>query len=88
MPAPDLPIALAKWYDYVKWVLDRVDGSAAASCGACVLFCSAPVLWRFSGGARPQFQPRSACTHPKRRSSAALQNAGVGRPWHDYFAIS
>jgi hypothetical protein len=26
MPAPDLPIALAKWYDYVKWVLDRVDG--------------------------------------------------------------
>ena len=26
MPAPDLPIALAKWYDDVKWVLDRVDG--------------------------------------------------------------
>jgi hypothetical protein len=26
MPAPDLPFALAKWYDYVKWVLDRVDG--------------------------------------------------------------
>ena len=26
MPAPDLPIALAKWYDYVKWILDRVDG--------------------------------------------------------------
>jgi hypothetical protein len=26
MPAPELPIALAKWYDYVKWVLDRVDG--------------------------------------------------------------
>ena len=26
MPAPDMPIALAKWYDYVKWVLDRVDG--------------------------------------------------------------
>ena len=26
MPAPDLPIALAKWYDYLKWVLDRVDG--------------------------------------------------------------
>jgi len=22
----DLPIALAKWYDYTKWVLDRVDG--------------------------------------------------------------
>jgi len=22
----DLPIALAKWYDYMKWVLDRVDG--------------------------------------------------------------
>jgi hypothetical protein len=26
MPAHDLPIALAKWYDCVKWVLDRVDG--------------------------------------------------------------
>ena len=24
--ATDLPIALAKWDDYVKWVLDRVDG--------------------------------------------------------------
>ena len=23
--APDLPIALAKWDDYVKWVLDRVE---------------------------------------------------------------
>jgi hypothetical protein len=23
---PDLPIALAKWYDYTKWVLDRVEG--------------------------------------------------------------
>jgi len=22
----DLPIALAKWYDYTKWILDRVDG--------------------------------------------------------------
>ena len=26
MTSKDLPIALAKWYDYVKWVLDRVDG--------------------------------------------------------------
>ena len=26
MAAPDLPIALVKWYDYVKGVLDRVDG--------------------------------------------------------------
>jgi hypothetical protein len=26
MPAPDLPIALAKWFDYVKWVWDRVGG--------------------------------------------------------------
>ena len=25
-PNPDLPIALAKWYDYTKWVLDRVEG--------------------------------------------------------------
>jgi len=25
-PKTDLPIALAKWYDYTKWVLDRVDG--------------------------------------------------------------
>ena len=23
--ATDLPIALAKWDDYVKWVLDRVE---------------------------------------------------------------
>ena len=81
---PDLPIALAKWYDYVKWVLDRVDGSAAASCGACVLFCSAPVLWRFSGGARPQFQPRSACTHPpkaaqQRRTTKRRRGASLAR---------
>ena len=25
-PNSDLPIALAKWYDYTRWVLDRVDG--------------------------------------------------------------
>ena len=26
MGSNDLPLALTKWYDYVKWVLDRVDG--------------------------------------------------------------
>lgn len=26
MSREELPKALAKWYDYTKWVLDRVDG--------------------------------------------------------------
>ena len=26
MSAKELPILLSKWYDYTKWVLDRVDG--------------------------------------------------------------
>ena len=26
MSAKELPILLAKWYDYTQWVLDRVDG--------------------------------------------------------------
>lgn len=26
MSAKELPVLLAKWYDYTKWVLDRVDG--------------------------------------------------------------
>ncbi len=24
--AKDEPVVLVKWYDYTKWVLDRVDG--------------------------------------------------------------
>jgi hypothetical protein len=26
MPREELPKALVKWYDYTKWVLERVDG--------------------------------------------------------------
>jgi len=26
VPREELPKALVKWYDYTKWVLDRVDG--------------------------------------------------------------
>ena len=29
---PDLPISLAKWYDYTKWVMDRVDGLPKNQC--------------------------------------------------------
>ena len=26
MGSNDLPLALTKWYEYTKWMLDRVDG--------------------------------------------------------------
>jgi hypothetical protein len=34
-PNPDLPIALAKWYDYTKWVLDRELGVSVQILTVC-----------------------------------------------------